>query len=305
MDTKHQSVLLQETVDGLAVKDGDVVVDCTLGAGGHSYAVLEQASSQDFKSLTLIGLDADKEAIERSKEYLASFGRYRLLFKEMYNHNLNLALEEFGIEEADKYVFDLGLSSYQLDADSRGFSFQKDEPLVMTFKQDPDATDLTAHEIVNTWSEDTLREIIKGYGEERFAGKIAKEIVRSRKEKKIDTTKEFVEVIRSAVPLGYQKQRIHFATRTFQAIRIATNNELENLKVALDKAWQHLRVGGRIAVISFHSLEDRVAKRKFKEFEFLGGKKVNKKPIVPTREEVRGNPRSRSAKLRIIQKYEH
>ena len=205
------------------------------------------------------------------------------------------------LREIDGIVMDLGMSSNQLERSGRGFSFKRDELLLMTFKHDPDETDLTAREIVNEWDEESLADIIFGYGEEQFSRRIAHAIVVAREEKLIATTKDLVSIVEGVVPKWYRFRRIHPATKTFQALRIAVNDEIESLREGLAKGVRHLRSGGQIAVISFHSIEDRVVKVFFAESAREGlGSVVTKKPITPTREETAVNPRARSAKLRIF-----
>lgn len=294
---KHIPVLLHETVSGLSIQDGDIVVDMTLGNGGHSKEICDLG-----KDITLIGIDADSDAIERAKENLAD-SKAKFIFETTFNYHLENVLEKHSIEKIDKVLFDLGMSSPQIDESHRGFSFKKDEPLLMTMKKDISENDLTAYEIVNTWAEESLADIIFGYGDEQYARRIARAIVLHRKTSKIKTTNELVEVISNAVPVFYKRKRIHPATKTFQALRIVVNDEIEGHKKALEQSWKYLNKGGRIAVITFHSLEDRVVKHFFKNLEVeYGATRVTKKPIFPTEEEVKENPRSRSAKLRIIEK---
>ncbi len=216
--------------------------------------------------------------------------------------NIDKVLDEAGVSQVDGILFDLGLSSNQIEESGRGFSFKTEEPLLMTMKKNPQSSDITAHEIVNSWSEESLADIIYGYGEDRFARRIAKAIVMARAVRPIDTAGELAEIVASAVPrFGFKK--INPATKTFQAIRIAVNDELGALKTALPKAFDRLSRGGRMSVISFHSLEDRIVKRYFKEKGDLGQAKIiTKKPITPSPEEIAENPRSRSAKLRILEK---
>jgi 16S rRNA (cytosine1402-N4)-methyltransferase len=211
-------------------------------------------------------------------------------------------LDQAGVAGVDGIIFDLGLSSNQIEESGRGFSFKTDEPLLMTMKKDPQSSDITAYEIVNSWSEESLADIIYGYGEDRFARRIAKAIVMAREIQSIETAGQLSDIIASVVPkFGFKK--INPATKTFQAIRIAVNDELGAIKEALPKAFSRLNTGGRISIISFHSLEDRIVKRFFKEKSEAGeGRLINKKPITPSPQEIAENPRSRSAKLRIIEK---
>ncbi|MBP9701430.1 MAG: 16S rRNA (cytosine(1402)-N(4))-methyltransferase RsmH [Candidatus Pacebacteria bacterium] len=282
----HTTVLLHESIDGLNLHKGSIYLDGTLGSGGHSEYALE-------KGATVIGLDQDLEAIERSKKRLKG-GTF---IQENYR-NLDIALASLKIAKIDAFMLDLGLSSDQFETSGRGFTFQKDEPLLMTFKKNVTEEDLTASEIVNTWDEANIADIIYGYGDERYSRRIAKSIVESRP---IKTTFELVEAIKLGTPNAYHRGRIHPATRTFQALRITVNDEINTLKEGLRKGFEALNPGGRMAVISFHSIEDRVTKRFFKEKQ-SEATILTKKPIVPSDEEKVRNPRSRSAKLRIIEK---
>lgn len=293
----HISVLLNEAIDGLQIKNGEVVLDGTINGGGHSFEIAKR-----FPKVKIVGLDLDKDALVRAearlKEVEADFVLYESNFKD-----LDSALQALNIEAVDKILLDVGLSSNQFESSGRGFSFQKNEPLLMTFKAEPDDGDLTAAVIVNSWPEEKLADVIYEFGEERYSRQIAKAIVEARKKKSIVTTFDLVSVIESSVPTSYRHGRINPATRTFQALRIAVNGELDNLKLGLRRGFESLKPKGRIAVISFHSLEDRIVKNYFKELvNEAKGVLVSKKPIVPTDEEIRNNPRSRSAKLRIIEK---
>lgn len=282
----HTTVLLHESIDGLNLHAGSVYLDGTLGSGGHAEYALSKGAS-------IIGLDQDAEAIERSKKRLTG-GTF---IQENYR-NLDIALDSINIEKIDAFMLDLGLSSDQFETSGRGFTFQKDEPLLMTFKRNPTEEDLTAREIVNTWDEENIADIIYGYGDERYARRIAKSIVESRP---IETTFQLVEAVKLGTPSAYHRGRIHPATKTFQALRITVNDEINTLKEGLKKGFERLSKGGRMAVISFHSIEDRVTKRFFKEKQEEANI-LTKKPIVPSDEEKVRNPRSRSAKLRIIEK---
>ncbi len=291
----HKSVLLKEVFDGLDLKDCDVFVDCTLNGGGHS----EEALKRGGKNIKVIGIDLDEDAISRAKDRLSKIGGNFFLKQDSFR-NLDKVLKEFGFQKADKILFDLGWSSNQMEEGGRGMSFQKNEPLLMTFKKNPEETDLTARDIVNSWDEENIATILKSYGEERFAEKIARKIVEEREKKPIETAFELASIIlRTVRPKG----KIHPATKTFQALRIAVNDEIGALKEGLEKAFDSLGGGGRMAVISFHSLEDRIVKNFFRKRKNNGeAETLSKKPIVPSREEILENPRSRSAKLRIIEK---
>lgn len=295
LNMSHISVLLKETIDGLEIKSGDVVVDCTLGDAGH----IKEAISRQA-NITAVGIDRDQNAIDRAQSTLG--GSSDVVLRQGNFRDVGEILARAGIAEADKFIFDIGLSSRQLEESGRGFSFQKDEPLVMTFEKD--GVDLvTARDVVNDWSEESLTQIIRGFGEEKFAKRIARGIVSARELKQIETSRELVEIILNSTPSAYHRGRVHPATRTFQAIRIAVNDELGSLTNGLKSAWSVLRPGGRIAVITFHSLEDRIVKQYFNNLKKEErGKVITKKPITASEEELNSNPRSRSAKLRIIEK---
>jgi len=295
----HKTVLLQEAVDGLnlgkkGVEDM-VVVDATFGAGGHTREICKR-----YRHVHVVAIDNDATAWQRAHDTFLSC--------DVSFHNANFAdvdvlLEKEGIHGVDGIVFDLGLSSDQLENSGRGFSFQKDEPLLMTMKAFPSKEDVTAHDVVNEWSEESLAEIMYGYGEEKFARRIAKAIVKGRIGMPVETTFDLVQIIEHAVPAQYRRRRMHFATKTFQAIRIAVNDELGRLKEGLRKGFEALKPGGRMSVISFHSLEDRIVKNFYKEKVTEGaGILINKRVIVPGSDELKENPRARSAKLRVIEK---
>lgn len=297
----HKTVLLNETIDGLnlhqnkALGKEQTVADCTFGGGGHSLQICKR-----FPSVKIIALDQDKNALEEGKN---KFKDCNIIFINDNFGNLEKVLEKEDVKEVDGIIFDLGLSSDQLENSGRGFSFMKDEPLLMTMKENPLPEDLTAKDVVNNWGEESLADIIYGYGEERYARRIAKAIVEARTKIEIKTTFDLVKIIESAVPGMYKRGRIHFATRTFQALRIAVNDELGVLQKGLEQGFEFLKIGRRMSVISFHSLEDRIVKRFCKSKEKEGvGKLINKKPIVASNEELKSNPRARSAKLRILEK---
>ena len=291
----HKSVLLNETIDGLNLKDNSVVIDGTFGGGGHSREICEK-----YKNIKIIAIDQDRSVWEKAEGKFKDNDSNISFFNGNFR-DLDKFLEEEKIKEVDGIILDLGLSSDQLENGGRGFSFMKDEPLLMTMKDNPTESDLTAKDIVNSWSEKSLADIIYGYGEEKYRGRIAREIVENRKKKKIETTFDLVKIIERAVPANYRKLRLHFATRTFQALRIAVNDELGALSMGLEKSFKFLKSGGRMSVISFHSLEDRIVKKFYKEKEREGqAKLINKKPILANEEELKVNIRSRSAKLRIL-----
>ena len=312
MTSVHKTVLLNETIDGLLVhrslgeggNENLVIVDATFGGGGHSREILKR-----FPKAKVIALDQDGSVWNENDSRIS-----------FHNENFRNLDKVLGTEKIDGIIFDLGLSSDQLENSGRGFSFMKNEPLLMTMKAparrslgaggNPSEYFLTAYDIVNTWSEKSLADIIYGYGEERYSRRIAKRIVDARQKAKIKTTRDLVEIIKEAVPAVYRRGRIHFATRTFQALRIAVNDELRILQTGLEKGFEALTAGGRMAVISFHSLEDRVVKRFYsaKGGSASGGKEhrvaniITKKPIRAGNEEIKINPRARSAKLRVLQK---
>lgn len=293
----HTTVLLKESIDGLDIKPNDTYLDGTLGSGGHSKYALEKTSGH----LKVIGLDRDVEALERSQKRLREYSDVTLV--ESSYGDLDKVLDGLNIAKIDRMMLDLGLSSDQFETSGRGFTFKNDEPLLMTFKKDPQSGDVTASDIVNSWEEQNIADIIYGFGEEKYSRRIAKAIVSYRSKKKIETTGELVEIIMQSVPSFYKRGRLHPATRTFQALRIAVNDELNTLQKGLVKGFERLSSGGRMAVISFHSLEDRIVKNFNKEKEEAGEAKIiTKKPLVPGDKEIAENPRSRSAKLRILEK---
>jgi 16S rRNA (cytosine1402-N4)-methyltransferase len=294
--SRHFPVMSEEVLFWLVRKSGQTYLDCTVGYSGHSEKILE--ASVDSK---IIGLDRDAVAIAASRERLARFGDRVLLvhghFVELKRH-----LAASGVGQVDGVLFDLGVSSPQLEEHARGFSFQGDGPLDMRMDQSMSGT---AADLINRWSEAQLADTIFQFGEERFSRRIARAIVRARERHPLATTKELVSVIEGAVPANYRHGRLHCATRTFQAFRIAVNQELASLDPALRDAADALSPGGRLCVISFHSLEDRIVKHTFRA---LSGKDdpslivLTKRPQIPTREESDRNPRSRSAKLRAAQR---
>ena len=295
MNSVHKTVLLNETIEGLNLKDGAIVIDGTFGGGGHTREVCKR-----FPTVKVFAFDQDENALKN--EVLDC----EVSFHNENFRNMDKVLSEVGVKQVDGIILDLGLSSDQLENSGRGFSFMKDEPLLMTFKsmkENPSSEDVTAYDVVNTWGEKNLADIIYGYGEEQFSKRIARGIVEAREKKEIKTTTELVKIIEESVPNFYRKGKINCATKTFQALRIAVNDELGALSEGLEKGTALLKSGGRMSVITFHSLEDRVVKRFFKEKEKQGKiKLINKKVIIPSREEIIQNNRSRSAKLRIIEK---
>lgn len=296
--TIHKPVLLNEAIEGLNLKSGDMFFDGTLGGGGHSQKVCEIFG----KSVKIIGIDKDSEAIRTANHKFKNLD-CDFNFQNDSFRNLDKVLDNLNIESVNAILLDLGLSSDQLENSVRGFTFKKDEPLIMTFSVKNDESTVTAKIILNEWSEETIADILFGYADERYAKRIAQKIIERRKIKPIEKTFDFVEIIRSAVPSRYQTGKIHFATKTFQAIRIAVNDEIETLKNGLTKGYERLADKGRIAVISFHSTEDRIVKNFFKERKYLReGSIIAKKPITASKKELIENPRARSAKLRIFEK---
>lgn len=290
---EHFPVLLEETVNLLSREGEAVYVDATIGLGGHSYELLRRNPKA-----YLIGIDKDPNALEvaerRLKEFEGRFSLYQADYRD-----IDEVLKAEGVEAVDGILMDLGVSMLQLKTPERGFSFMEEAPLDM--RMDPRQR-LTAYDVVNRYSERELARIIREFGEERFAPRIARAIVQYRRKKPIETTRELAEIVERAVPKGFYR-RIHPATKTFQAIRIEVNRELEHLKEALLKIPNLLKVGGRVAVISFHSLEDRIVKHTLRHFEKEGLLRVlTKKPITPSEEEIRKNPPSRSAKLRAAER---
>ena len=305
---KHISVLLQESIEALNLKEDSIIVDCTLGYGGHSSYILQR-----IKKGFLFAFDQDSEAIRHSTNRLQAIGTNFTIIKSNFV-NLKEELEKRDVTEVDGILFDLGVSSPQLDDATRGFSYHEDARLDMRMdKSNP----LSAYEVVNTYSQKELADIFYKYGEDKFSRNIAKKIVEYRAQKPIETTLELVEIIKSAVPMKKRKEK-HPARQIFQAIRIEVNHELDVLEPALEQALSLLKVGGRVAVITFHSLEDRIVKQYFKEKckiddkvkglpnipeEYLPDfQLVVNKAILPSKEELEHNNRSRSAKLRVIER---
>ena len=294
MKSLHNSVLMKEVLKALAVKPGDTVVDATLGGAGHFKELLSQLGEGGV----IVGIDADSGAVERGREAYANDRRTDRPVAHLVNDNFrNLAriLERLGIGQVDAILFDLGWSGFQISA-PRGFSFQSDEPLLMTYGDGGE----TAADIINSTSETDLAALFFTYGEERFARSIARAIVKARAKGRILTTETLVSAVNAGTPVWYHKQKTHPATKTFQALRIAVNDEIGALREGLSSALDSLASGGRLAVISFHSIEDRIVKNVLKDAAHNGLGTIMKKPIVPTRAEVLANRRARSAKLRVF-----
>jgi 16S rRNA (cytosine1402-N4)-methyltransferase len=294
-EAAHIPVMASEVKELLGLKPGSTMVDGTLGLGGHA-AVLAQAIGNDG---TLIGIDQDKDAIEKAREQLKDFGGKLHIVKNNFS-KLEDILAGLDVRYADGFLFDLGVSSLQLDAPERGFSFRENGPLDMRMDRD---AQVSAFELVNSLAEDEISKILWQYGEERFSRRIALAIVRARAKQSIETTTELADIVLSALPYRFSRDGVHPATRTFQALRIAVNRELDVLPVALDAAFKHLRIGGRMCVIAFHSLEDRIVKERFRSLAQSGcAELLTKKPLRPGDGEVMSNPRSRSARLRALER---
>lgn len=310
MEFKHVSVLLDETIENLDIKPDGIYVDGTLGGAGHAREVCKRLGENG----RFIGIDQDEEAIAVSTKRLEEFGEKVTIVKNNYVH-MKQVLQAQGIDKVDGIVLDLGVSSYQLDNAERGFSYMEDAPLDMRMDREQP---ITAKDIVNRYPEAELVRIIKDYGEERYARNIARNILREREKKEIETTGQLVDIIRSSMPAKARNGKGHPAKRTFQAIRIECNQELEVLREALDDMIELLNEGGRFCIITFHSLEDRMVKNSFRKAEqpctcppdfpvcVCGkkskGKVVTRKPILPSEEEIKENSRSKSAKLRVFKK---
>lgn len=310
MEFRHTSVLLHECIESLAVKPDGIYVDGTLGGGGHASAICEKLSKKGL----LIGIDRDRDALDAAEKRLSPY-KCRKLFVQSNYSDIKRVLREHGIDSIDGATLDLGVSSFQLDNTERGFSYMQKAPLDMRMNRDDG---FSAYDVVNGYGEKELADIIKKYGEERWAARIAAFIVRARADKPIEDTEELVEIIKRAIPASARREGHHPAKRTFQAIRIEVNDELTQLEKAADEFCDVLAKGGRFAVITFHSLEDRIIKETFsrradpctcpKDFPVCvcgkkaDIKKVTGKPIVPSPEETENNPRARSAKLRVAEK---
>lgn len=292
---QHTTVLLPEAVDGLVLSPSATVVDATFGSGGHAHAIVQQLDETG----TYIGIDADKTALDRSK--LGDVAPHIHLVNDNFRH-ITQILGSLQIEKVDAILADLGWRMEQFADGEKGFSFQHEGPLHMTFG-DPESYPFTAMDIVNEWDEHVIADILYGYAQERFSRRIAKAIVAARTHQSIKTTTELVNIINRAYPAVAKRGKIHPATRSFQALRIAVNDELGVLETFLKDGFAHLVPGGRMAIITFHSIEDRVVKHSFRELKEAGLATLTpKKPIVPSEEEQKQNPRARSAKLRIITK---
>lgn len=293
----HVPVLLKEVIYYLNPKPNENFIDATVGEAGHSLEILELTGPKG----KLLGIDLSLEALKRATELKStdkSLGDRLVLVNGSYIH-LEKIVKENDIKPIQGILFDLGMCSWHLESSGKGFSYQKDEPLDMRFDS---KQDLTAAEIVNFWEIEEIEKILREFGEERYSQRIALAIKEARKKERIISTQQLVDLLARTLPKNYDQRRIHFATRVFQALRIAVNNELENIRKGLEQAINILETNGRIVVISFHSLEDRIVKNFFKEQSEINKLQIlTKKPIVPTKEEILKNSRSRSAKLRAAQ----
>lgn len=310
MTFEHKSVLLYETVDSLNIKPDGIYVDGTLGGGGHAWEVCRRLGKQG----RFIGIDQDADAIRAATERLREYGDKAAIVRSNYEHIAEV-LKDLGIDQVDGICLDLGVSSYQLDTAERGFTYREDAPLDMRMDQ---RNTRTAADIVNTYSEAALYRMIRDYGEDKFAKNIAKHIVRVRQEKPFETTGELIDTIKAAIPMKVRAVGGHPAKKTFQAIRIELNHELDVLEQSIDTMIDLLRPNGRLSIITFHSLEDRIVKVRFRENEnpcvcppgfpvcMCGkaskGKVITRKPIVPSDEEIEENKRSKSSKLRVFER---
>ncbi len=309
MEFKHISVLLNECIEALNIKENGIYVDGTLGGAGHSSEIVKKLS----KKGRLIGIDQDKDALKAAKERLKDYNNVTFVHGNF--HNIEGILNDLDIAGVDGILMDLGVSSYQLDNGDRGFSYMQDAPLDMRMNRE---NSLSAYEVINSYSEEDLFRIIKDYGEEKFAKRIANFIVKRREEREIESTLELVDIVKAAIPAKARREGPHPAKRTFQAIRIEVNKELEIIEKTIRDGVEKLNTGGRMAIITFHSLEDRIVKNVYKNLAnpctcpssfpvCVCNKKplvkiITRKPIEASEEELEYNPRSRSAKLRIIEK---
>ncbi|MGI6727667.1 MAG: 16S rRNA (cytosine(1402)-N(4))-methyltransferase RsmH [Anaerovoracaceae bacterium] len=310
MEYKHTSVLFSETMEHLNIKPEGIYVDGTLGGGGHAGGICERLNSKGI----LIGIDRDKDALKASKQVLKEFPCQKYFIQRNYESIIEI-LQELNIEKIDGAILDLGVSSFQLDNPVRGFSYMHDGALDMRMNAEDT---VTAYEIINTYEEERLAEIIRSYGEERWASRISEFIIKERKKEPIKTTFQLVDIIKAAIPASARREGPHPAKRTFQAIRIEVNDELGQLARAIERFIDVLNYQGRLCIITFHSLEDRIVKETFqrredpctcpKDFPIcICGKvpditRINRKPILPGKQELDKNTRARSAKLRVVEK---
>ncbi len=310
MEFKHKSVLFEECIENLKIKEDGIYVDGTLGGGGHSYGICEKLG----KNGRLIGIDQDESAINAATKRLEKFKDKVTIVRDNYS-NMKKVLDDLNIKKVDGILLDIGVSSHQLDTPERGFSYMEDAPLDMRMDT---RSSFDAAKLVNTYSVEDLSRVIRNYGEEKFAWNIAKNIVRKREEEPILTTKDLINIIDVSIPAKAKAGKGHPSKKTFQAIRIEVNRELDVLSDSIDEMIEMLNTNGRLCIITFHSLEDRIVKNKFKENEdpctcpknfpqcVCGkeskGKVISKKPIIPSEEEIQDNKRSKSSKLRVFEK---
>jgi 16S rRNA (cytosine1402-N4)-methyltransferase len=298
LSTMHIPVLLNESIEGLNIKEGGIYIDCTTNRGGHSIKIAKALK----KNGTLICIDLDKVALKEAEQEIRKIKNVPTLhFIHSNFRHLPSILKELGISHVDGILADLGLSSQELDDSKRGFSFRFDEPLLMTYDANPTEDVTTAFDIVNYWSESTIADILYGFADETYRGRIASAIVKRREEKQIKTTFELVDVIASAVPALYRHRKTHFATKTFQALRMAANDELGSINDLIESLPNILASNGRACIITFHSTEDRIVKQGLRARNDTL-RAITKKAIVPSDEEIQRNPRARSAQLRIVER---
>ena len=292
MEFKHTSVLFEQCIEYLNIRKDGIYIDGTIGGGGHAEGICEKLCEGGV----LIGIDRDEDALIASEKRLEKYPCTKIYVKRNYAE-IDTVLGELEIDKADGAILDLGVSSFQLDNPERGFSYMTGAPLDMRMDA---ASDFSAYDVVNTYSQDELTDIIRKYGEERWASRIAGFIVKARKIKPLECTDELVEVIKAAIPASARREGPHPAKRTFQALRIEVNDEIAGLEEAVSSFCDILSDGGRFCVISFHSLEDRIVKNEFRARDDV--EKITKKPVTPGQEELSANPRARSAKLRVVEK---
>ncbi|HIP21676.1 MAG TPA: 16S rRNA (cytosine(1402)-N(4))-methyltransferase RsmH [Candidatus Pacebacteria bacterium] len=296
--TVHKSVLLNEVIESMNLEEGNIVFDGTLGGGGYSEEILKKIGESGI----LIGTDLDSAAHKKVNKRLEKYKTQKYFFQKNYSQ-ISEILEELNIEKIDSATLDLGISSDQLEEIQRGISFKNlDNPLDMNLTDNEELKKLTASEILNEWDEESIADIIFYYGDERAAKKIASAVIEKRKTKSFEKVKDLVDLLEDEIGYFYKHKKIHPSTKTFQALRITVNDEMGNLKIALKDVIKSIKKGGKFSVVTFHSLEDRITKKIFKEFEEEGlVKRINKKVIKPSEEELKENPRARSAKLRIVE----
>ena len=294
----HIPVLLQESIEGLRIQAGGIYVDATTNRGGHSIEIAKKIGVNGV----LICIDLDQDALTEAREVLEKIKNVpKIHFIHSNFRHLSAILSDLKIVHVDGILADLGISSQELDDSGRGFTFSKDEPLLMTFESKPEEDMTTAYDIVNFWSESTIADILYGFADEKYSRRIARRIIERRESSSIKTTFELVDIIGSAVPALYRHKKTHYATKTFQALRMATNDELGSISDLLEAFPNILASNGRSCVITFHSTEDRIVKHKLRSFENTL-RMINKKAIMPSDEEIKENPRARSAQLRIVER---